>query len=393
MWGTFRSVLSSLLSNTVIHTDDALRDLVDRARQQPCVALDTEFVWERTYYANLGVVQVGWSRVDVHLVDAVVLDLAPLGDLLADANVEKVLHDAPQDLTLLHIATGALPQNVFDTRLAAGFAGLSSTLSLRRVLMETVGIDLPKTESRSDWLQRPLTDAQTAYALDDVRYLCEAAAEIKRRATKKGREAWMRDELSTLDSPDLYTERAPEDAFWRVKGMKRLRSREQSALRSLAAWREVEARRRNLPRGHVVSDDALVLVAQRKPRTADAAEILKGVPRRYAADLVAALEDGIERGKIDPPEMPPQPEEDETLGARIDLMLAYLKGRGLSEGVDPALVASRTDITDLARSDDPAQALLTGWRRDFMGDDLLKLLSGDLAVRIDPETGLPGRAG
>ncbi len=380
----------------MIQHPDALLDLVARARQQRCVALDTEFVWERTYYANLGVVQLGWSRTDVHLIDAVALDLQPLGALLADPAVEKVLHDAPQDLTLLYIATGTLPRNVFDTRLAAGFAGLSSTLSLRRLLIDTVEIDLPKTESRSDWLQRPLTDAQTAYALDDVRYLCEAADEIRRRVQAQGREAWMEAELATFDNPSLYAERDPDEIYLRVKGMPRLRVRERSALRALAAWREHEARRRNLPRGHVVSDDALVLVAQRRPRDADEAESLKGVPRRYAEDLAKAVADGLERAKTDPPDLPSTPQEDETLSARVDLMLAYLKGRGMADGVDPALVASRSDITAVAQDGAQAQeahhTLLSGWRRAFIGGELLELLGGELAVRVDPRTGLPARA-
>ncbi len=381
----------------MIQTPEALRDLVARARRERCVALDTEFVWERTYYANLGVVQLGWSRTDVHLIDATLLDLAPLGELLADPAVEKVLHDAPQDLMILARATGADPVRVFDTRLAAGFAGLSSTLSLRRLLIETVGVDLPKTESRSDWLRRPLTDAQTAYALDDVRYLCEAADEILRRVHKSGREAWLREELATLDDATRYQDRDPEEVFERVKGARGLRQRERSVLRSLAAWREEEARRRNLPRTHVVSDEALVLVAQRRPRTADDAEALKGVPRRYADSLAAAVEDGLERARTDPPHTPPPPDEDETLSARVDLLLAYLKGRGLAEGVDPALVASRSDITALAQAGtaapDAAHDMLQGWRRAFIGDDLLALLGGSLAVQIGADTGLPERAG
>ena len=380
----------------MIDTPEALAPLVETARGQARVALDTEFVWERTYYANLGVVQLGWSREHVYLLDAVALDLAPLGALLADAAVEKVLHDAPQDLQILYRATGALPRNVFDTRLAAGFAGLSSTLSLRRLLVETVGVDLPKTESRSDWLRRPLSEAQTAYALDDVRYLCEAAAEIRRRAVLKGRGAWMEEELRRLDAPALYLERDPAEQFERVKGARGLRARERSVLRAVAAWREEEARRRNLPRNHVVSDEALVLVAQRRPATPDDAEALKGVPRRYAADLAGAVAEGLARARTDPPPHHEPPDEDETLGARVDLMLAYLKGRGLAEGVDPALVASRADITALALAGagaaPDAHGALQGWRHDFVGNDLLQLLRGELAVRVDTETGLPRRA-
>src|SRR5690606_18384671 len=150
----------------MIETRDALQALVDRARTAEAVALDTEFVWERTYYPQLGVVQLGLGGDDVHLLDAAALDLAPLGALLTDAAVVKVLHDAVQDLTILRRATGASAVNVFDTQRAAGFVGLTSTLSLQDLFAEAVGVKLPKGATRSNWLKRPLSDEQTAYAED-----------------------------------------------------------------------------------------------------------------------------------------------------------------------------------------------------------------------------------
>ena len=379
----------------MIDTPDALAALISRARQQPCVAVDTEFVWERTYYANLGVVQVGWSKDEAHLIDTVALDgqLHALGWLLEDAHVRKVFHDAPQDLQILHRATGSEARNVFDTRIAAGFAGLGGTLSLQRLLRATIGVDLPKTESRTDWLQRPLSSSQVSYAQDDVRYLCAAADDIERRVREAGRLDWMNEELATLETPDLYAERDPDDMERRVKGTGRMRTRERSVVRELARWREIEARDRNLPRRHVISDEAVVLLAKKRPTNADDAGQLKGVPRRYSDALVSAIAVGVERARTDPPAQDASRIDDETVGARVDLMLAYLKGRGLAEGVDPSLVANRSDVLDVADyggdGPPPHLPLLQGWRRDFIGDDLIRLQRGELAIRVNPQTRLP----
>jgi ribonuclease D len=379
----------------LIDTPDALADLIRRALEQPCVAVDTEFVWERTYYANLGVVQIGWGENEAHLIDAVALDgqLEPLGDLLRAPDVRKVLHDAPQDLQILHRATGAEARNVFDTRIGAGFAGLGGTLSLQRLISATVGVDLPKTESRSDWLRRPLSKSQVQYAEDDVRFLCAAADAIERTAREAGRMDWLVEEMAVLESPDLYAERDPDEMESKVRGTGKMKGKERSVVRELAAWREREARERNLPRRHVISDEAVILLARKRPQDPDDAAAMKGVPRRYADELVRQIATGVDRARTDPPERAPRRDDDETSGARIDLMLAYLKGRGLASGVDPSLVATRSDVADVAEyggeGAPPDLPLLRGWRRAFIGDDLIALQRGELAIRVNPQTRLP----
>ncbi|MYF17390.1 MAG: ribonuclease D, partial [Gemmatimonadetes bacterium] len=156
----------------LINTPNELETLVNRALDAPCVGIDTEFVWEQTYYPRLGIIQVGLSENDCHLIDAVTLsDLSPLGTLLSDPHTVKILHDAQQDLWILRRITDAIPCNIFDTRCAAGFAGLSSNLSLGNLLRMRLNIQLPKTETRTDWLRRPLSDKQLEYALDGVRFL------------------------------------------------------------------------------------------------------------------------------------------------------------------------------------------------------------------------------
>lgn len=382
----------------MIDSRQALTELADEARRRGLLALDTEFVWEQTYYPQLGLIQAGFSSREVFLIDTVKLeDLAPLGDVLADPNVAKILHDAQQDLTILRRATGASPKNVFDTQRAAGFIGLSATSSLADLIRALFDVSLPKTATRTNWLQRPLSDEQVAYALDDVRYLPEAMRLLEERAEVHGRLDWVREEMAAYDDPALYEERDPDDQFERVSGRGRLSSAQLAVLRELAAWRENEARRQDRPRGHIVPDDVLSQIARSTPRSSSALRSVRGrfERERYEEPLLEAVRAGLTLDPRDRPRIAPTPPQDEALAARIDLLLAYIKGTCLGEGIDPQLIGTRADVTSLARDVAGGEAeehpVLTGWRKTFIGSDLLQLLSGELAVSVDPESGLPRR--
>ncbi|HMB92837.1 MAG TPA: HRDC domain-containing protein, partial [Rhodothermales bacterium] len=361
------------------------------------VALDTEFVWERTYYPKLGIVQLGLGQEDNHLIDTVALDdLSALGPLLESPEVVKILHDAQQDLIILRRATGAFAQNIFDTRRAAGFVGLSSTLSLGDLVQETTGVYLPKTQSRTDWLRRPLSDKQRDYALDDVRYMHAVRADILARAERMNHTAWLQEEMTLYDAPALYEDKDPHTQFERLGGG-RLSGPRRAVLREVAAWREQEARQQDRPRGHVVNDKVLKNIARRPPRSQSHLSSVRGLDNRDAQRYGKALWEAVQRGLNTPEEEQPDPPQrrpqDDALLAQINLALAYLTGKGLADGIDPALVASRSDVTALlldgadARSED--HALLQGWRGTFMGQDLLDLMAGRLTIRVDPESGLP----
>jgi ribonuclease D len=383
-------------------TPEALAALVERARCAEAVALDTEFVWERTYYPRLGVVQVGLGEDDVHLLDAAALDLAPLGAVLEDAAVVKVLHDAQQDLTILRRATGASPRNVFDTQRAAGFVGLTATISLQDLFAETVGVALPKGHTRSDWLRRPLSAEQAAYAEDDVRYLLAARRVLVERARERGRFDWVEEEMRRYDDAALYEERDTEDQGDRVKarGVGALSPVQRTVLRELAIWREGEARRRDLPRRRVLDDDALVATARQMPEKIEALRLpgaSEKVLRRHAEDLLAA----VRRGRAVPPEgRPRRPERDpdeERLQAVTSLLQAFVAGRCTREDIDPMLVATKADLralaTDGPEADPDTHEVLRGWRHMFIGADLLALLRGEAAVTLDEAEGWPRLAG
>ena len=382
----------------MIDTTDSLASLIEQARRSGCVALDTEFVWERTYYPKLGVVQLGWSEEDIHLIDVLAVDdLAPLGRLLEDPDVVKILHDAQQDLTILRRATGGRPQNIFDTQRAAGFAGLRSSISLVGLLRAVLDVDLPKTESRTDWLRRPLSKRQTAYALDDVRYLPALREALLDRVAQKGHLDWLGEELAAYDDPTLYDEKEPQEQYKRLSGTGRLGLKDLAVLRELAAWREEEARRRDRPRGFVAPDAALVSWARRKPRSPERVEPAKGFSEkqahRYGTAIAEAVERGLESSYDDLPRPPAHSANEDVEDAQLYLALSYLKGKCLAEGIDPALVGSRAEVKDLVSEGAGAASnghlLLHGWRGAFLGNDLLKLLRGERAIEVDAETGLP----
>ncbi|MCE2432580.1 MAG: HRDC domain-containing protein [Candidatus Latescibacteria bacterium] len=379
----------------LINTPDALETLVNRALDAPCVGIDTEFVWEQTYYPRLGIVQVGFSENDCHLIDTVTLsDLSPLGALIANRHTVKILHDAQQDLWILRRITDAVPCNIFDTRCAAGFAGLGSTLSLGNLLRLCLNIQLPKTETRTNWLRRPLSDKQCAYALNDVRYLPALREHILTDIHRRGRENWLAEELRQYDISKLYDDRAPEEQYTRVKGTGRLSRRDMAIVRELATWREKEAQQVDRPRAWIMRDDAIVQIARRKPQSIQSLKRLRGIPRsianQYSNSLLNAVQRGLATDEKNCPPISPPVRPDPLDDARLDLAMAFLRGRCLSEGIDIAMVASRSDIKEfISKKNAPNNPLNTGWRREFLGADLTALLTGKHAIGINPNTRLP----
>lgn len=362
-----------------IATPDALRRMAARIRNEKCVALDTEFVWERTYFAQLGLVQIGLSDGTCFLVDPLALgDLAPIGELLADARIVKILHDAPQDLMILRRATGAAARNVFDTRLAAGFAGFGSVLSLGNLLAELLGVRLAKAHTRADWTARPLAPEVLEYAADDVRYLPQAAARLRGRARAAGLEAWLDEELAALDAPETTEETPPAAAYLRIRAAASLPPRSLAALRELAAWRERAARNADRPRRWLVEDAELVAMAVELPRSPDDLRRCRGVApqtvQRHGEDLLAAIQRGL---SLPDAELPPpvfQPSRDPAFRKAVDAALGQVLARAAARHVDPPLVCSRNELAMLlhegAAARPEAHRLLRGWRAELMGDAL-----------------------
>ncbi len=362
----------------MITTQRELEDLIIQARATDAVAIDTEFVWERTYFPRLGLIQMALSDEDCHLIDPCSIpDLTVMGDLLTDRNVVKIFHDAPQDLAILHHTTKCAPKNIFDTRLAAGFAGLPSILSLSNLIKELLDIDLPKTETRTNWLQRPLDPKQIQYALDDVRYLRAARILLINSIIGPEIKSWLREELDLLNDPANYI--GPEDSFryQKIKGAGSLSGKPLAILRELTMWREQEARTLDRPRGHIVPDKVLLCIAKQRLEDIETIRHTCGIStramNRSGNKILSCIQRGLKNKKENGPTLS-RPiklnQNDKESHKRLNILI-QLKSE--VQGLDPALIGNSSELKLLVKilnKSCPSQLLrqMEGWRRVFLKD-------------------------
>jgi len=360
----------------MISTAQELETLVARARQTDSVALDTEFVWERTYYPCLGLIQLGLSDEDCHLIDPLAIDdLSPLGALLADKNVIKILHDAPQDLAILSRVTKAIPANIFDTRVASGFSGLPATISLANLINVLLDIDLSKTQTRTNWLKRPLDNEQEKYALDDVRYLRAVRILLLTRIIVPEIKQWLQQELDLLNAPNSYGSKDDYDCFRRIKGAASLDPSSLAVLQELAAWREREARNLDRPRGHIVTDKALLSIVCAGITSLDAlgqAGLLSTRKlQRYGQSIISRTKRGLSAPDLACPELKKPirlSSKEKTLYGRLS---SFVQLKCDMQGIDPHLIGTTAELKQLAKNlNDPGsplpQRLTSGWRKKFL---------------------------
>ena len=258
-------------------TDPAeFRDVASAMRASRKVGFDTEFVGERTYFPRLCLIQLGTETMSVAVDPLAVGDLSPLDDLLFDASVLKLVHAGWQDLKIIHQRTGRVPAPVFDTQIAAALLGLPAQAAYASVVHEFLRVEVKKGHSYSDWAARPLSPSQLAYALDDVRYLPALHDRMVERLKKEGRLSWIEPEIAALSSPASY-ETDPWLEYRRVKGWVSLDRRRLAVLRALIAWREGEARRRDVPRRRVLADESALAIARGKPADEEALRRVRGL--------------------------------------------------------------------------------------------------------------------
>jgi ribonuclease D len=363
----------------LITAPERLEEVATQLLVAEAIAVDTEFFWESTFYPILGLVQLADSDGSCWLVDAVsIKDLSPLGPVMSSTSVTKVLHDAPQDLSILARATGSMPRTIFDTRLASGFAGFGATCSLQNLLRQVSGVELSKAETRSNWIRRPLSANQLRYAADDVLHLLKLREQLLATCSNDTVRGWLAEELTRLDDPAVYQEREPRLMYLRIKGSFRLRADELAVLRELAAWREEEARQRDWPRGHVLPDNVLVALSQRKPCDMAALTATPDLPHNMPTNVMATLLAVISRGLAIKESDCPHPAEEggskHKLKTRCDRVLAHISNACETHHIDPTLVGSRTEIESFLQLLDQGTAaehpFATSWRRAFITEAL-----------------------
>ena len=351
------------------------------------VTVDTEFVREKTYYPILCLVQVAGPD-DAVVIDAMApnIDLSPLDELFKNTNVVKVLHASRQDNEIFFNLFGSVPNPIFDTQIAAMVCGFGDQVAYGTLIAKLVGVQLEKTSRFADWSRRPLTQKQLAYALSDVTHLRVAYEKLAVELETSGRAHWLNSEMDVLTDPDTYR-MDPREAWRRIKS-RTTNPKFLSVLREVAAWREAEAQRRDIPRNRLLRDDSLLDIAAHTPKTSQALSRTRGMPRgfaegRMADGLLDAIETGVATKPEDQPQVPKRDRLPNGLGPLTDLLKTLLKLRCEEEKVAPKLIASADDLERIAASDNADVPALSGWRREVFGEQALALKQGKLGLTAE----------
>lgn len=368
----------------LIDSTEALAALCARLAAEPYVTVDTEFMRERTYFPELCVVQLGGAH-EVAVIDAMApnLDLAPLGTLLADPAVVKVFHACRQDVEIFLLKFGAVPTPLFDTQVAAMVAGFGDQVGYDTLVASLAGGRIDKAHRFSDWQKRPLSAAQVTYAAADVSWLRLVYEALRDRLTREGRFDWVAEEAAILADPATYRTE-PEDAWRRIK-LRGANPRQLAIVQAVAAWREREAVRVNIPRGRLVKDEQIPELAALAPTSAESLTQVRGLSRGFAEgksgqSLLAAIAVANALPEHELPRLPRAADTARPSPALVALLKVLLAERANSHHVAARLIASADDIDRLAAEDHPNLPCLAGWRATIFGTDAIRLKSGQLAL-------------
>jgi ribonuclease D len=367
-----------------VDTPQALAQLCQQLRTASIIAVDTEFIREKSYYANLCLLQVASDSV-IACVDPLALDnLDELLAILYNPDKLKLFHAAWQDLEIFFDQWNRIPAPVFDTQVAAALLGFSDQIGYANLVEQLLHVELDKSAVRTDWSQRPLSRQQLNYAADDVYYLLNIYPLIKRRLEELGRTDWLTEDFNILVDPANYA-KSPKTAWQRIKGYGRLKPRQLAVLQGLAAWREQEAERRNKPRKWILSDDLLLTLARQAPANPAKLEKVRGLTPNQFDQYGEPLVTEINKALGLPRDVWPQvtlkdrltPEQE----CLADTLMAYLRLLGQQNQISPASLATRKEIEKLVRGQRDIP-LLHGWRGHLVGNALLDLVNGKIALTV-----------
>lgn len=366
----------------IIDRQEDLDPVVEALLEQPRYALDTEFHRERTYWPKVALVQIAWPG-DLVLIDPLAVDLAPLRAVM-ESDALAVLHAASQDLEVLELATGAVPRRLFDTQIAAGFLGMS-TPSLSSLHERELGVQLPKSNRLTDWLDRPLGKAQLDYAASDVDRLLEIHDRLVEQLEARGRVAWADAECEIMRTR-WRGPRDPDEAWRKIKEARHLKGKALTIARAVAGWRERRAAEIDQPVRFVLSDIAVVGVSQAAPTDLESLARIRGVDKGLAkGSLGPAILEAVAEGVASdwrPPRPPRRADDAKDLRPAVALVAAWVNQLARDRALDPALLATRADVEALVRGDDDAR-LATGWRAELAGGPIRRLVSGDAALAFE----------
>ncbi len=367
-----------------INTPEKLNDLCQRVLIEPWIALDTEFLREKTYYPKFCLLQLATPNW-VACVDPLVLkDLTPLFEVLYNPAIVKVFHACRQDLEIFYLLTGKIPAPIFDTQIAAPLLGMQENPGYAMLVSSFLNINLTKAHTRTDWSVRPLSPEQLEYAADDVIYLCQIYQIMRDKLKELGRFEWLTEDFALLSQPELY-QVPPEKAWLKIKGKNKLTGRQLSIIQALTHWREHTAQQEDRPRNWLMRDDLLLELAKLQPATpAELASIRtmnEKTVQRYGRVLCELINEAKQRPPISLTEKAILAKKTQQQEAVLDVLTAIVRIRAEENALNPVILASRKELEKLLYAD-PECLLLNGWRYTMAGRELQGLLCGEYALTL-----------
>ncbi len=368
-----------------IATQDELESFVERASTSKILAVDTEFLREKTYYPKLCLMQLA-TEDEVAIVDPFeVDDIKVLARLFEDEGILKIFHAGHQDVEIIIYDIGCVPKPLFDTQVAAALLGQTQQIGYGALVHSICGTKLKKTDSFTDWSARPLSESQLKYAADDVVYLPEMYEKMRQRLEEKGRLSWLEDELAPLMEESTYVVDEHE-RYRRLKHFTQLTRRQMAAAREMAAWREIEARKRNVPRKWVLTDEQIVEACKREPRKIDELFMVRGIRERLttrdARTVIELVTAALDSSPEAWPEITVSSKSEQNVDVQVDLLMAVVRLRARENDIAVPTLASHQDLVNIARGHYDDAQVLRGWRRDMVGAELVDLIEGRLALAI-----------
>ncbi|OJW51531.1 MAG: ribonuclease D [Alphaproteobacteria bacterium 41-28] len=371
---------------TLITKTSDLKAFCERAAKSPYIMVDTEFVRETTYWPQLCLIQVGLADEAV-AIDPLVkeMDLQPFFDLLQNQHVIKVFHSGRQDVEIFYHLTGQIPKPLFDTQIAGMVCGFGESVGYDVLVQKYAKVSIDKSSRYTHWAQRPLTEKQLTYALGDVIHLRIIYEKLYARILEEDRLHWLQEEVDILTDPRTYMI-DPYDVWQKIR-VRTPRPRMLAILREIAAWREITAQKRNIPRGRMVRDEVMIELAAASPRTASELGRMRGLSSSFIegkdGKIVLEL---IEKAHALPLEDCPQVKKEGAsppgASALMEMLRLLLKIKAEKYHVAPKLIATSADLETIARSPDPQVPALEGWRREVFGNAALALKTGKVAIGI-----------
>lgn len=364
---------------------ESFRAFIERASSSSFLAIDTEFLREKTYYAKLCLLQIA-TESEVAIIDPFkVGSLDLLVPLLENENIVKVFHACDQDVEILYHEIGVVPHPLFDTQVAAALLGHPKQIGYGALVHSMCGVTLKKADSFTDWSARPLSDSQIEYAADDVVYLAKMYGPLVEKLKQTNRLSWLEHDFEELSNPERFMV-DPRKRYRHLKRGNQLTRKQLSAARELAAWREQRAEMRNVPRKWVLTDEQIVEICKRESRTIDDMFCVRGVREklstRDAREVASLLCKGMNLPEEQWPEASRSDRNERNVDIEVALMGALLHLRAHEAGVAPQAIASTSDLATLARGHKKESQLLRGWKYELIGKELEQLLEGNISLRF-----------